>query len=374
MKLFLRLFALILFLCSAAGIYAQNVGINESNPGAKLTVKAGSAFSPSLLVKNFEDDSSLMIRGNYLYAGNANAGTSYNWGSVMTIANRYSSHADATLLNLLATGQKTDVNANGSLSSMTFSNSNYTGRFLITASNNPGEGLISITQNEAFPQPYKHLMYLYANGRAGFGTYNPQAAMQINHRASEAQPTLLLSDSSATSLPTMQFKNLDYPNRFWQISGVSSATESGAYFDFATQTGIKMSLSGIGNLGIGDISPEEKLVVQGNIKLSGEVNKTATGTANLVPVCYGNITSGGLLQSGASTDNFTVTKTATGRYNITITGESFNINSYQAVASTIGSTPSIITLGSGSGILNVYTFNVAGVAADAGFCFTVYKK
>jgi hypothetical protein len=77
-----------------------------------------------------------------------------------------------------------------------------------------------------------------------------------------------------------------------------------------------------GNVGIGTNSPDEKLDVSGNIKLSGELNKPSTGQANLVPIAYGKVTSAGFIVSG--TGNFTVSYGLTGglppysRYLITI--------------------------------------------------------
>jgi len=69
-----------------------------------------------------------------------------------------------------------------------------------------------------------------------------------------------------------------------------------------------------GNVGIGTFGPSEKLDVYGNIKLTGEVNKQATGTANLLPLLYGNVKDDGTLLG--STGNFTVEKNMTGKYKI----------------------------------------------------------
>lgn len=74
-----------------------------------------------------------------------------------------------------------------------------------------------------------------------------------------------------------------------------------------------------GNIGIG-VSPVEKLDVAGNIKLTGEVNKSSTGAANLLPFAYGKIRYDGVIIGG--TGNFSVTQTGTGTYEIILTGES----------------------------------------------------
>ncbi|MCB0850526.1 MAG: hypothetical protein KDC20_12350, partial [Bacteroidetes bacterium] len=69
--------------------------------------------------------------------------------------------------------------------------------------------------------------------------------------------------------------------------------------------------------GIGTTTPSERLDVNGNTKISGaieigstmnisgEVNRPTTGSYNLLPVCYGRVSSGGSLLGG--TDNITGT-------------------------------------------------------------------
>jgi hypothetical protein len=73
-----------------------------------------------------------------------------------------------------------------------------------------------------------------------------------------------------------------------------------------------------GNVGIGTGTPATKLDVNGDIRASGKVNRTATGGANLVPVCYGKVNAAGNILSG--TGNFTVNHIATGNFIIDIAG------------------------------------------------------
>ena len=79
-----------------------------------------------------------------------------------------------------------------------------------------------------------------------------------------------------------------------------------------------------GNVGIGTTTPTEKLHVYGNIKsdfnvvVGNKVQRPATGVNNLLPVAYGKIRHTGEVASG--TDNFTVTKTGVGVYEIQVNG------------------------------------------------------
>lgn len=81
----------------------------------------------------------------------------------------------------------------------------------------------------------------------------------------------------------------------------------------------RITLRQNGNVGIG-ILPAEKLDVAGTIKLTGEINRPSSGSANLLPLAYGKIRSDGVIIGG--TGNFAVAKTGIGLYEITLTGES----------------------------------------------------
>lgn len=102
-----------------------------------------------------------------------------------------------------------------------------------------------------------------------------------------------------------------------------------------------------------------------------KVNRTSTGTANLVPIAYGTINSSGAILSG--TGNFTVSKTGTGTYSISITGESYFYADYTTSATIVGSGGQIAT-NSVSNNLLIYTYNPSGTATDQIFQFVTYKN
>jgi hypothetical protein len=95
-----------------------------------------------------------------------------------------------------------------------------------------------------------------------------------------------------------------------------------------------------GNVGIGTTAPVAKLdVVGGDINTSGEINRAASGTSNMVPIAYGFVNSGGGLLSGTS--NLNATNTGTGTYAVNVTSEAINSTNYVAVVtpSNGGGTP-----------------------------------
>lgn len=108
----------------------------------------------------------------------------------------------------------------------------------------------------------------------------------------------------------------------------------------------------------------------GNVNLN-EVNRTNTGAANLVPIAYGTVSGAGTYLSG--TGNFVVTKTGTGAYSISITGENYLYSTYTTSATIVGGAGQIAT-NSVSNNLLIYTYNSAGTAADQIFTFVTYKN
>jgi hypothetical protein len=113
----------------------------------------------------------------------------------------------------------------------------------------------------------------------------------------------------------------------------------------------------------------------GDLNLTGEVNRTQTSTANIVPIAYGNISEQGTKNSASTTDNVSVVRLGTGFYEITITGETYNMMNFTTIASLNNENVfGFISSGSTAGKLTVYTANSSGVASDRYFTFVVYKK
>lgn len=134
---------------------------------------------------------------------------------------------------------------------------------------------------------------------------------------------------------------------------------------------------GVNGVGLGTENPTEKLEVVGNVKLTGEINKETTGTANLLPVAFGGIELIGTTVSvfpNKSTENWTVTRVSAGIYEITITGENYYVNNYTCIASIISGGAFFISTTSDAGKLEVRTFNSSGALADQRFNFVVYKR
>jgi hypothetical protein len=68
--------------------------------------------------------------------------------------------------------------------------------------------------------------------------------------------------------------------------------------DVNGSTNISGSLFVEGNTGIGTLNPTVKLDVNGSIKVSGNVTKTSTGSASMLPYAYGKIAANGTILGG----------------------------------------------------------------------------
>lgn len=125
-------------------------------------------------------------------------------------------------------------------------------------------------------------------------------------------------------------------------------------------------------IGIGVELPEEKLDVDGNVKLSGKVNRPSTDTANLVPVAYGMINADGTLSASNSTANVSVSKEGTGIYHVTVADETYTYFGYVPVLTTV-TEGTVASSGSVSGKMVVKVTNLDGSATDGRVYFVIYK-
>jgi hypothetical protein len=225
------------------------------------------------------------------------------------------------------------------------------------------------------------------SGAVGIGTAAPASAL---HVYSPASPTVLRVQSSAAFgtagldfYSDPQGSASEWRPSFLRSFDAGNFTGGLAFYTNGTGAASKTStLEGMrlvnGQLGIGTTSPDSRLDVNGTITVSGpnanEVNRAQTGPANLLPVCYGNVDASGTINTTGSTPNFTVTRTALGVYDITITGESYYYTDFATVASlNDGAGGELTTNSIGGTQLRVFTFNSAGASADRAFNFVTYK-
>ena len=166
------------------------------------------------------------------------------------------------------------------------------------------------------------------------------------------------------------------------IARIESRTSSGAQFrgdlGFSTQDGgsfasrdlvERMTIKNSGNVGIGTTAPTAKLEVNGDFKTSGEIQTTATGTANMIPIAYGQISADGLIESGSG--NINVVRTETGSYQIRVSGAGSSFD-WVVSATRHSAFPSFISVLNAPSSLHVKVHNLAGDPINGRFSFVIY--
>jgi hypothetical protein len=156
-----------------------------------------------------------------------------------------------------------------------------------------------------------------------------------------------------------------------ELGSTKSAMEFEVYGVYPNVNNIRFNMNG---LTIGAKTPAVSMLdVKGDISLTGEVrNPGKTGSANLVPISYGNVQSNGSINTGSG--NFSVNRTGIGTYYITITGNNYHYLTYLAtVTPAFTNSPRIAVTSSFSGDLIVRIFDMAGNLVDGYFNFVVHK-
>lgn len=213
----------------------------------------------------------------------------------------------------------------------------------------------------------------YSGGFVGIGITTPTRDLVLSSLGS---PDILIQQDVFTGKTStdgfMLGTNTSFEGEIWNFES--------AGIKFGTNNLERMKILSNGNVGIGDDTPSEKLEVTGNIKTSGnillttgEVNRTATGAANMVPIAYGNVAAAGTVLGG--TGNFTVSRLTTGIYEITVGGENITSTAtYFFSAVPLSANPQFATAYPFSGVLRVETFDgISDSNQDGIFSFVVYK-
>ena len=211
-----------------------------------------------------------------------------------------------------------------------------------------------------------------SNGNVGIGTTTPGSKLEVNS-GGEFINTRFTSTAVASAIS-------------FQNSAVTSdevmVGSQGSDLRLITNGTDRMAIKSNGNVGIGTLTPDSELDVNGTVTISGpntnELNRAQTGDANLVPIAYANVNSDGTINTVATTDNVTLSSHSAGSGNYYFNIDGVNVSYLTTVCFAIlnGSGGGEIYWNSAGGgdTLFIATRNSAGGQEDKAFTFVVYKK
>ena len=226
----------------------------------------------------------------------------------------------------------------------------------------------------------------YNNGNVGINNSNPSANLDVvNEENGFANAVGVLSEISGGATTQIGFST-EVSNgiafKYGYKSNIINNSSSPSYGFHSTTSGNGNQNYGIyttgedgnyfsGNIGLGVQFPSEKIDVDGNIKVTGEVNRPSTGSANMVPIAYGNVRADGTVAAG--TGNFTVDKLGYA-YDITVNGESINTENYIITSQAQLFYQETVLSVANDGILRILISDDASTTNIGGpFYFIIYK-
>ena len=141
----------------------------------------------------------------------------------------------------------------------------------------------------------------------------------------------------------------------------------------AASTLPNVAITDAGNLGIGLSNPDRRLQVRGDAKIEGEIHDIVNGDANMLPIAYGTIDSGGSKVGG--TNNLFASRASVGSYTLLVNNVFLSSSNCVVLITPITFNQALfanVTYAMGAGIIiNIYDMD--GTRQDAFFMVTVLR-
>jgi hypothetical protein len=304
----------------------DNIGVYSFAAGSNVMAKEHSSIALGNSSKALRIYS-IALGGNAIASGEYSATIGHG-----TVARSYASLSAGSYNDSIATSSSTDWTATDPV-------------FIV------GNGTADNQRSNA--------MIVLKNARTGINTSSPDAMLHVVRNAPSGGP--LHSNAKAIfesdQVSYMQLSSLN--NHETGILSGNTSTNIRSALIFNSDSSIVLRTGG-NNTKI-------------TISKEGELQRPSTGSANMVPICYGSVSSTGAINSGTS--NFTVTNPANGQYDISITGENYSSSTYVTNVTAVSSSNLRVasTIASG-GDLIVRIWDATGALVSGSFHFIVYKQ
>lgn len=323
------------------------------SPRVKLTsvgyaYRAGMADTASYAIEatSAETDSDWTISGSSIYSavsGNVGIGTTTPDVKLHVKGEGYYPFVKTEVTD--ETGAGVQFRATGVLTEP--GGTNQWGLF-IRASDNSGDLYINEDYVGGAWSPTTRLVIENETGNVGIGTTDPAAPLTI-YPIIGTEILLTGGGSNADIKSTNQF---------------TVGTSTTSPFSLATSNVNRLWITGDGDIGIGTTSPDEKLHVNGNLKVTGKIN----GAIGLVAAG----TYHSYLREGFNITSISY-NSGENRYEVTLTGINYDYRDYVTVVTPTGTTAYFVSTGSVSNMLLIYFNDKNGDPAQAiSFHFVVY--
>ncbi|MBS0190767.1 MAG: hypothetical protein U0573_02600 [Phycisphaerales bacterium] len=216
----------------------------------------------------------------------------------------------------------------------------------------------------------------YNAGRVGIGTGAPSAALHVVGGPSYFNTII---ESSFTDGTWFNLSNSSVNGRWWSlvVTGSTNFEGAGALLIRDNTVGIVRAIfTPSGNVGIGTITPGERLEVRGNVRFGDSGEYDAIGAnAEKISVIRGSVNLNGTVRLGTG---FTATRQALGVYRINWTATPGFSDAPSVVATAYLSPAPVVVWVSGSqinsdgsGFVDLRTAGLSGVLTDTAFSFTL---
>lgn len=321
----------ILFFVSLSFIFfenfAQNVGVGVSNPSYRLDIadrirlRGGGTneTSPGIWLNNINNSGLVGFMGvyndNYMgWYGNSGA----SWTLMMNVSNGNIGIGNQNPAFKLDISDRMRIRSGAGASTA--------GIYFNKADNSTAQAFVGMRDDNyvgLFGVPLNNwgLLMNTSNGNVGLGNNtSPQALLHIV-KGQRTNGPLLSSSAAVIEGDQGGWLQLSNNNNIEggilsgnQVTAIRSAVIFGADSSLQLRSGGNFTRLSLAKTG-------EATFSQG-ITVSGEVMRPSTGSANLVPICYGSVNVFGIRQGGTS--NFSAEYVFNGLYRITITGVNYN--------------------------------------------------